>query len=1172
MSTSYDQQASDRVVKSFRTALLGKEGAHDLAAKVPTPAPVVDPETSKRPKFDIDEHLLPFDELLTKLDTSADQKTPTKSFGLTLAEVTSRQTLHGKNAITPPKPRPIYLKFVECLANLFNLILIIAGIGHIILYLVDPFDNESNSYIGGILIAVSFINAVVEVYELQKIAAILKSFLQMIPHRCTVNRAGKSEQTLASELVPGDVVFVKLGDKVPADCIVFAATDLRVDISSWTGEADPLERTGKVGTEVDAMRAQNVILNGSLIVGGEGFAIVVRTGDKTALGRVASSTRKEKKRRSPLSYEIRRFCKTISFLASSTAFIFFIASLARGQNLNYSLHFCIGILIAWIPQGLPLTVTMLLTIAGRRMTERNVLVKDLHGVETLGAITMLATDKTGTLTKNRMSAIHVWTGLTFWSALPAASKDVHQQDQDDDLKAKELRVDASGVLPILMAAATCTRARFEKTDNIHINDRVIIGDATDAGLLRFSGSRLANIDALSDLYPKVFEIPFTSDTGVHMTIHRKGHRDGALTLYCKGAPERVLGKCSSILIDNREVPLGEEHKRYFQNAYEGMAKRGHRVIAFAQLLLSGAKYTDNFRFALDKKNYPTDGLCFLGLVSLDDPPKHGVREAIGELRNAGIKVVMITGDHPLTAEAVARRLNIITGQTREAIAAKEHVNPTNVPKDEYTARVIRGEEISSLTEAQWHEILNTEEVVFARTSPKHKLEIVTRAQAMGHIVGVTGDGVNDAAALKKADLGIAMNKTGSDVSKEAAGMILLDDDFATTVQGVLEGRIIFVNLKKCIQYTLTHIMPEVIPYLLFVLVPLPLAINAVQILVVDLGFEMFTTLSFAWEPAEDAEALMKQSPRRPVRITRYQDSKPAEPSTLAIPGGPSSSSSHPHTATEHETLQIDIPMHKRLLDGDDDDDDDLLSSGIEKTQKTLNQRWRRYGNELTNITRRQYWTEWILEWRSILFTPVGERLVDAEVLSWAYLEGGLIEFAGAFVTFFIIFGSFGLDANLIRVAQKAGKYFRPSAPDLELPDGSFLGADGQIRALRESQSGFYLSILIIQMWNLFACKARHGLPFGSLVLKNKKTWLSICAGSAFGLTMVYAPFLSDLFLTSDELSPIFFLIPMAFGLILIVYSTLRRLLLRYIHPERWAIQNDRMNLLPSTMSLNALRP
>ena len=244
------------------------------------------------------------------------------------------------------------------------------------------------------------------------------------------------------------------------------------------------------------------------------------------------------------------------------------------------------------------------------------------------------------------------------------------------------------------------------------------------------------------------------------------------------------------------------------------------------------------------------GLCFVGLVSLEDPPKHGVRQAIGQLRTAGIKVVMVTGDHPLTAEAIGRKINLIIGDTKESLAKKTGRDINDIEESEASAIVVHGEQIVDLSEDDWDNIFRKEEIIFARTSPKNKLDIVKRAQALGHIVGVTGDGVNDSPALKKADLGISMNKTGSDVSKEAASMILLDDNFASTVAGITEGRIIFANLKKSIQYAVSHIIPEVVPYLLYVVVPIPLALTAIQIIAIDLGFELIAALSFAWEGPE----------------------------------------------------------------------------------------------------------------------------------------------------------------------------------------------------------------------------------------------------------------------------------------------------------------------------------
>jgi sodium/potassium-transporting ATPase subunit alpha len=317
-------------------------------------------------------------------------------------------------------------------------------------------------------------------------------------------------------------------------------------------------------------------------------------------------------------------------------------------------------------------------------------------------------------------------------------------------------------------------ARYDRTDVV-VDKRKIIGDATESGLLRFAGANLSYIDHISENYPKVFEIPFNSDTKTHISIHKKSHKNGALTVYVKGAPERVLRLCSTILMNKEAIPLTEEHQSEFTKSYEYMAGKGHRVLAFAQLLLSSDEYSSDTVFSKNPPNYPQKDFCFVGLTSLEDPPKHGVREAIGKCRTAGIKVVMVTGDHPLTAEAIGRKINLILGETRESISKKSGRPLSDIADYEASAVVIHGERISELTEEEWDGIFDKEEIIFARTSPKNKLEIVKRAQALGHIVGVTGDGVNDSPALKKADLGIAMNQSGSDVSKEAAAMILLDE-------------------------------------------------------------------------------------------------------------------------------------------------------------------------------------------------------------------------------------------------------------------------------------------------------------------------------------------------------------------------------------------------------------
>ncbi|KAI8822055.1 uncharacterized protein EV422DRAFT_550424 [Fimicolochytrium jonesii] len=1114
-------------------------------------------------------------DLVAKHSTHVELKNPQKSQGLPQQEATKRLAKYGPNQITPPRRTPAVWRFVQCLGNLFNVLLGAAGIGYLITYAIKPVDYFENAYIGCILIGVAFINAGIEFYELQKIAAILASFTSLITAHAEVVREGKLETVQARYLVPGDLAYVRAGGKVPADLIIVHASDCKLDMSSLTGETEPvgrqaLERGSPEG--VEAIDAPNVAFNGSVVVSGEAYGIVVKTGDSTVLGQIASLTKAEKKRRSPLSSEIHRFCHTISVLATLTALIFFLFAVARTRNTNYALNFGIGILVAWIPQGLAVTVTMLLTIAGRRMADRNVLVKDLHGVETLGAITMLATDKTGTITKNEMTVTNVFTNNMMWYAGPGGAKECPVGE-------RPLRMDASGISVILHMAATCTTARFDRTDvkpeERHIANRAVLGDATEAGLLRWAASKLINIDKLPSLYPKVFELPFTSDTKCHLTIHRKGHMSGGLTLHMKGAPEVIWSRCTTIWVEGKVVPITEFERKKWADGHAKMCERGHRVLAFAMLQLSGAKYPDNWKFEREKENYPTSDLTFVGLVSLEDPPKSGVRQVIGTMRTAGIKVLMVTGDHPMTGEAVARKVNIITSPEPSYLDSPQDL-PIASPSrgKDASCVVVSGSVIPHLTDSDWLHILLHEEIVFARTSPMQKLDLVTRAQALGHIIGVTGDGINDAAALKKADLGIAMNKTGSDVSKEAAGMILLDDDFATIAKGIIEGRLIFWNLKKAIKYSLSHIMAEVVPYLLYVLVPIPQALTSIQILAVDLGFELFMTISFAFDPPEDAELLMKLPPRRPVtqesiittmhaRRMQRDARRRALDKTISAEAGDAGPEEDADEGGVRSSSQEGTPLglagyteSHMLMNRLVDENAELLMEDIQGREGDgaasdaaalrIRSKYERLWFEVRAIlTQPGYWRAQYRAWRDLTQGfIVGERLVDGEVMSWAYLEAGLIECCGAIATFFAVlwfsFGISGLDA--VR-AQKGKKYFLPHSPDFELSSGAILEGDSQFQALKQAQSSFYLSILIIQIWNLFACKARLRLPFGKFMVENPKTWFAIFGGTAVGFFIVYMPFTNAVFLTSMNLDPIYLLIPMSFGGLLLVYSIVRKLIM-----------------------------
>ncbi|CAG8627763.1 337_t:CDS:2 [Paraglomus brasilianum] len=1065
-----------------------------------------DGDTKAKP-VDINEHLFTPEEIAKRYKVDINIENPAQSRGLSTAEAEKRLAEHGPNVLTPPKKIHPIIKYLKCLSTLFNILLIVAAIFQYILLAIDYEANKPNIYLGAILIGVAFLNAFIEFYQLQKSAAILESFLNMIPQRCISQRDGKLTPIQGANLVCGDVVLIKIGDKVPADVMLFGATDMKVDNSSLTGESEPQDRS-ITNSHENPLEATNICFNGTVVVAGEGYGIVIRTGDHTVLGQIAGLTAGEKKNESPLSREIDDFVKIIATVAIITAIIFFGAGMKVYHNqISPTLNFAMSVLVAWVPQGLPATVMVLLTIAAKRMAAQNVLVKDLQGVETLGAITLLATDKTGTLTRNRMTVAYVWTALKLHSTFRNLS------DPNSPFDAN-----APGVQEIILNSTLCSRAKFDRTD-VPFSEREILGDATETGLVRFAGQNLPDFDKVVADYRKVFEIPFSSEVKWALTINQKPHENGDLTLYMKGAPERVLRFCSTILTENGVIPLTDEHKQQYSDTYEFMASKGHRVLAFAQLSLPRSQYPADYQFKKEEKNFPTENYCFVGLASLEDPPKHGVREAIGHCRSAGIRVIMVTGDHPLTAEAIARKINLMLSETKEMVAKRRGIPVEQVREEEYSAIVIHGEQIDSLSDFDWDNIFSKGEIIFARTSPRHKLEIVKRAQAMGHIVGVTGDGVNDSPALKKADLGIAMNQSGSDVSKEAAAMILLDDNFASTVKGIEEGRLIFMNLKKSIQYTISHLTPEIAVVLLYVVVPLPLPLSAILILVIDLGYELFAALSFAWDKPESTTGLMKLPPRRPVTAKTTERIR-----SYALMRTP--------TITDPET---GLPKQISRMD--------------------------RFILRLKKLTSKEWW-------KQKLDRGEGEILVDGNVLSWAYLEIGIIESIGAIISYLVVLNHNGITPSDARDMQNQGVYFVDGSPDYVTSSGKTLSASQQIEALRQGQSIVYLAIMIQQMFNLFAVKARFKLPFGKFMFSNPRNFAGVAGGAALAMAIVYIPPVNVAFQTSYKLSPFFWLIPLGMGCVILVYTSIRLLILRRSRPTIWNDDISGLDLIPTIYSTN----
>uniref|UniRef100_A0A672SQ74 Sodium/potassium-transporting ATPase subunit alpha n=1 Tax=Sinocyclocheilus grahami TaxID=75366 RepID=A0A672SQ74_SINGR len=578
---------------------------------------------------------------------------------------------------------------------------------------------------------------------------------------------------------------------------------------------------------------------------GTARGIVVCTGDRTVMGRIATLTSGLETGKTPIAKEIEHFIQIITGVAVFLGVSFFILSIILGYSWLEAVIFLIGIIVANVPEGLLATVTVCLTLTAKRMARKNCLVKNLEAVETLGSTSTICSDKTGTLTQNRMTVAHMW-----------FDNQIHEADTTEDQSGASFDKSSGTWLSLARVASLCNRAVFKAgQDSLPILKRDVAGDASESALLKCIELSCGSVKVMRDKNKKVAEIPFNSTNKYQLSVHETDENtDSHYLLVMKGAPERILDRCSTIMVQGKEQPMDEELKEAFQNAYLELGGLGERVLGFCHLFMSEDKYPKGFAFDTDDINFQTDNLCFVGLMSMIDPPRAAVPDAVGKCRSAGIKVIMVTGDHPITAKAIAKGVGIISegNETVEDIAARLNIPVSQVNPRDAKACVIHGSDLKDLSQDQMDEVLkNHTEIVFARTSPQQKLIIVEGCQRQGAIVAVTGDGVNDSPALKKADIGVAMGISGSDVSKQAADMILLDDNFASIVTGVEEGRLIFDNLKKSIAYTLTSNIPEITPFLFFILVNIPLPLGTITILCID------------YYTAESD--IMKRQPRNPHR-------------------------------------------------------------------------------------------------------------------------------------------------------------------------------------------------------------------------------------------------------------------------------------------------------------------
>jgi sodium/potassium-transporting ATPase subunit alpha len=679
----------------------------------------------------------------------------------------------------------------------------------------------------------------------------------MVPQQAVALRNGEKKTVKAEDLVVGDIIDVKFGDRVPADIRVLQAHGFKVDNSSLTGESEPQSRSPDFSNE-NPLETRNIAFYSTNAVEGTCTGMVIRTGDRTVMGRIANLASGLDTGETPIAREIAHFIHIITSVAVFLGVSFFIIAFILGYYWLDAVIFLIGIIVANVPEGLLATVTVCLTLTAKRMAKKNCLVKNLEAVETLGSTSTICSDKTGTLTQNRMTVAHMW-----------YDNHIIEVDTSEDQVSASYDKNQPGLRALIRCAMLCNRAEFKvDASNLQkpILQRECIGDASESAILKSCELSFGGVSQYRERNKKVVEIPFNSTNKYQVSVHETDDGDARYLLVMKGAPERILERCSSIYMDGSDLELTDFWKAQFNNAYLELGGLGERVLGFCDIRLDAQAYPRGYKFDPDTANFQLNNLRFLGLMSMIDPPRAAVPDAVEKCRSAGIKVIMVTGDHPITAKAIAKGVGIISenNETVEDIAARLGVPVSQVNPRDAKACVVHGNDLKNMNAQELDDLLkNHTEIVFARTSPQQKLIIVEGCQRQGAIVAVTGDGVNDSPALKKADIGVAMGIAGSDVSKQAADMILLDDNFASIVTGVEEGRLIFDNLKKSIAYTLTSNIPEITPFLMFILTDIPLPLGTITILCIDLGTDMVPAISLAYEKAESD--IMKRKPRDPIR-------------------------------------------------------------------------------------------------------------------------------------------------------------------------------------------------------------------------------------------------------------------------------------------------------------------
>lgn len=696
--------------------------------------------------------------------------------GLTEEEVEKRTAQYGRNVLPEKKPKGMLTLFFEQFRDFLVLILIGATV-------VSVLVGEITDAL--VILAILIINAVLGVVQEKKASRALEALKKMSVPGCEVVRGGVVKRVSSEDLVPGDIVTLREGDFIPADLRLLETRALRVDEASLTGESVAVEKEiTTLPAETPLPERANMAYAGTLVTYGRGKGVVVATGQEREIGKIALLLEKEEETLTPLQKHLASLGKLLGLIVIGVCALVFVLGFMREHQLLEMFMTAVSLAVAAIPEGLPAVVTVVLALGVYRMSQHRAIIRKLPAVETLGCTTYICTDKTGTLTENRMQVREVFS--------------------------------FEGETKLLQIAVLCN-------DAVPGGDGKFLGDPTEIALLEYASACSISISEIRTRYPREGEIPFDSKRKMMSTWHTV---DGRRELLVKGAPDVVLWRCSAYFRNGEIHPLTEQEREKVEKRLEEMAMKALRVLAFA------------FRPYGEDEEEPEQNLIFVGLLGMLDPPRREVKLALREAKNAGITTVMITGDNALTARTIATELDMFA------------------PQD----LVVTGMELEKWSQEELREKIKSVRV-FARVWPEQKLRIVEALQSHGEVVAMTGDGVNDAPALKRADIGVAMGVTGTDVAKEVADMVLADDNFATIVEAIREGRVIFENIRKFVLYLLSCNLGEILVVFIPILLGWFRPLVPVQILLINLVTDGLPALALGVDSPE--EDLMSRKPRHP---------------------------------------------------------------------------------------------------------------------------------------------------------------------------------------------------------------------------------------------------------------------------------------------------------------------